>query len=106
MERRQHAAGQRARSVTPVSVDVMQRLLQHLDCSASKPVASHNRLERLRCLRDASMVALLWHSCRRGADVLRLTWGHIYTQGCDQLLSESLLYRLRSRPALRYSDNR
>ena len=37
------------------------------------------------------MVALLRHSCRRSADLLRLTWGCIYAQGSSQLLSESWL---------------
>lgn len=36
-------------------------------------------------------VAVLWHSCRRGADMPRLTWGHVSARGIDQLLSESWL---------------
>ena len=62
IERLQHAAGQGARSATPVSLDIVQHLLQHLDSSATAAAASHNRLERLRYVHDACMVALLWHS--------------------------------------------
>ena len=91
IERRQHASGQHARSATPVSISVVQRVLQHVDSSFTKAEANHNRLTRLRCVRDACVVALLWHSCRRGADLLRLTWGHIYAQGSGQLLSETWL---------------
>ena len=40
------------------------------------------------------MVAVLWHSCRRGAVLLRLTWGHICAQGRNQLLSELWLTNL------------
>ena len=37
------------------------------------------------------MGAQLWHNCRRGADLLRLTWGHTYAQGSSQLLRASWL---------------
>ena len=55
IERLQHAAGQHAHSTPPVSLDVVRRLLQHLDSSASAAVVGHNCLDRLRCVRDACM---------------------------------------------------
>lgn len=88
IERRQHLSGQRERSAPPVPADLVRQLLGYLDQALAEATASHNRLEQFRCARDASLVALLWHSCRRAADLLRLTWGHVYAQGRDKLVTE------------------
>lgn len=84
-ERRQHAAGQRECSAVPVPIDAVTTLLRHLDGAEAAAVAQHNRLEQLRCARDAAMIALLWHSSRRGADLLRLRWHHVHDRGTDEL---------------------
>lgn len=85
IERRQHASGVRARSAVPCPRADIQRLLRTIDAQREHAAAVGNQLEQLRCLRDACLVALLWHSSRRAADLLRLTWGHVYVAQTTEL---------------------
>lgn len=87
VERRQHASGVRAQSAVPSAISDVQQVLASLDRSEAAATAAGSKLDRLRLARDACMLALLWHSCRRAADLLRLTWGHMYSQSDQQLVS-------------------
>ena len=86
VERGQHAAGRRECSAQPIPRAAVIQLLRHLDEAAAAALRDRDQLEQLRCARDSALVALLWHSCRRGADLLRMHWCHAYAQGTRSLL--------------------
>ena len=88
VERGQHAAGRRECSAQPIPRAAVIQLLRHLDEAAAAALRDRDQLEQLRCARDSALVALLWHSCRRGADLLRMHWCHAYAQGTRSLVTD------------------
>lgn len=97
IERRQHSVRQRAHNATQVSIEILLRPLQHLYSSPK-----HNRLERLRCVRDTCMVALVWQQPPWGGFASSNERSHGQRPVVDAVLSK----RLICRPTCWNSDHR
>ena len=85
-------AGVHEVSAVPLPEAVFTALLDHLD-SELRNIAlglapSCRLLDALLLARDAAAFTLLWHSCRRGQDVLHVAWPHIYSDLCGTPVSE------------------
>jgi hypothetical protein len=72
-------------SAVPMTSEKMRKLLSHIEANME---AETDRLraeplpdsELGRLLRDAAILALLWHGKRRGQDMLNLKWGRMFVR--------------------------
>ena len=81
--RRYHTLGGRERSAVPLRDGKVLQLLEGLDAEAEAALggvalgASSKKAAWL-LRRDSTVLAMLWHSCRRNSDVMNLHWHQVY----------------------------
>lgn len=78
-ERQAVNVGVQPQSAVPVTREMMVQMVRVCD-QVMVDIGRQTKLKRLEAMREATILAVLWTSCRRGADILRVEWEQCWDQ--------------------------